>query len=220
MRITKYIHSCLVIEKGADKLLFDPGHFSFVEGQVKPNDFTDIAGILLTHCHPDHIDDDALEEIIDKNPHAVILANSEIVRALAKKEIEAEIFETGKRTINSFVIEAFDAPHEAILADSVPQNTAYLIDETILHPGDSLSKSLYSLKNTKILCLPLMAPWETEMQTFEFAKQLAPESVIPIHDGYVKEFFLQSRYETFKKFLGRENINFQWMNKPGDYTDY
>jgi len=34
MRITKYIHSCLLIENESDKILFDPGLFSFVEGKV------------------------------------------------------------------------------------------------------------------------------------------------------------------------------------------
>ena len=219
MRITKYIHSCLLIEKGSDRLLFDPGHFSFVEGRVKPSDFQNIAAIVLTHNHPDHIDDDALEEITDNNPHAVVLANSEIAAKLSEKEIAAEIFESGERIVKSFVLQAFDAPHEAILADELPQNTAYLIDDQMLHPGDSLSKNLDHLRGTKILCLPMTAPWETELQTFEFAKKMQPQFVVPIHDGYVKDFFLQSRYETFHKFLKRENITFQWMNKPGDYAE-
>ena len=34
MRISKYIHACLLVEKGADKILFDPGKFSFIEGLV------------------------------------------------------------------------------------------------------------------------------------------------------------------------------------------
>ncbi|MGI8786239.1 MAG: hypothetical protein ACR2HG_00575 [Pyrinomonadaceae bacterium] len=46
MKITKYIHSCLVIEKGLDRILFDPGLFSFVEGAVKPNQFQNIQAIL------------------------------------------------------------------------------------------------------------------------------------------------------------------------------
>ncbi len=36
MKITKYIHSCLLLEKDTDKILFDPGKFSFAEGKVKP----------------------------------------------------------------------------------------------------------------------------------------------------------------------------------------
>ena len=219
MRITKYIHSCLVIEKGSDKILFDPGVFSFVEGKVKPDQFQSIQAIILTHNHPDHIAPDALKEIINNNPQATVLANSEIVGKLAEKDITAEVFETGQRSVAGFMLKAFDAPHEKILADELPQNTAYTIDDNILHPGDSLSKNLYELKGTPILCLPVMAPWETELQTFEFAKKLAPQHVVPIHDGYAKDFFLESRYQTFDKFLTKEGIKFQWMSAAGDYFE-
>ena len=219
VRITKYIHSCLVIEKGLDKILFDPGLFTFVEGKVKPADFKNIQAIVLTHCHPDHIDDESLKEIIKNNPNAVVLANSEIVGKLAEKNITAETFETGERIVAGFVLKAFDAPHEKILADVLPQNTAYTIDDSILHPGDSLSKNLYRLKGTPILCLPTAAPWETELQSFEFARQLAPQYALPIHDGYLKDFFLQSRYQAFDKFLAKENIKFQWMTAAGDYFE-
>lgn len=114
MRITKYIHSCLEIEKGADKILFDPGKFSFLEGGVKPNQFQDIQAIIITHKHPDHIDSDALKKILENNKKTVVLANSGIVKMLGEKEISAEVFEKGSRTIANFKVEAFDAPHEPI----------------------------------------------------------------------------------------------------------
>ena len=62
MRITKYIHSCLLLEEDGHKLLFDPGKFSFVEGLVKPAQFNDVETIAISHEHPDHIDIDALKE--------------------------------------------------------------------------------------------------------------------------------------------------------------
>ncbi len=219
MKITKYIHACLLIENDADKILFDPGLFSFVEGKVKPSQFTDLAAIILTHNHPDHIDPDSLKEIMENNPNAVLLANSEIKTKLAEKEISVEAFETGTRRIGDFTIEAFDAPHEKILADEIPQNTAYLIDEVFIHPGDSLADSVIKYARTKILALPTMAPWETELQTFDFAKKMRPQYVVPIHDGYAKDFFLESRYQNFQKHLQRENIEFQWMSKAGDWFE-
>ena len=219
MKITKYIHSCLLIENDADKILFDPGLFSFVEGKIKPAQFKDLSAIILTHCHPDHIDDDSLKKIIENNPNAVVLANSEIKNKLAEKKIAVEAFETGTRRVGSFEIAAFDAPHEKLLADEIPQNTAYVVDNVFAHPGDSLAETLYQYAGTKILALPLMAPWETERQTFEFARKMRPQTVVPIHDGYAKDFFLQSRYATFQKFLKPENIEFQWMNNPGDFFE-
>lgn len=216
MKITKYIHACLLIENGADKILFDPGLFTFVEGKVKPSQFTDLSAIILTHCHPDHIDDDSLKKIIENNESAKVFANAEIKEKLAVKNIQVETFESGTQAVGDFKIVAVDAPHERILADEIPQNTAYIINETIVHPGDSLSGNVLQFANTKILALPMMAPWETELQAFNFAKKMSPEFVVPIHDGYVKDFFLESRYAAMQKFLKRENIEFQWMSAAGD----
>ncbi len=219
MKITKYIHSCLLIEKGDDRILFDPGKFTFMNGEVKPSQFDNIQAIIITHKHPDHIDGESLKEIIKNNENVVVLGNTDVVKMLAEKDIEAKVFESGEMTISSFVIKAYDAKHEKILADELPQNTAYVVDDKILHPGDSYDERLYKLKGTPILCLPIMAPWANEPQTFEFAKNILPKYVLPIHDGYSKDFFLEMRYEAFGKFLEKENIKFEWMNKAGDYFE-
>ena len=219
MKITKYVHACLLIEKGSDRILFDPGLFTFAEGLVKPSQFENVQTIIITHKHPDHIDFDSFKEILENNENAAVLANSDIAKMLAEKGIEAEVFESGERKIGSFTLEAFDAAHEAILADELPQNTAYLIDGKILNPGDSYSKSLYSRKGIQVLCLPTMAPWTTEIRTFDFAVEMSPQNVVPIHDGYAKDFFLESRYQNFKKYFDKENIEFQWMSAAGDYFE-
>ena len=219
MKITKYIHSCLQIEKGSDKILFDPGLFTFAEGLVKPSQFKNIQAVIITHKHPDHIDADSLKEILANNENAVVLANSDAAKMLAEKGIAAEVFETGERAVGGFMIEALDAPHEAILADELPKNTAYIIDGKILHPGDSYSKSLYARKGSQILCLPTMAPWATEIGTFDFAVGMSPEYIVPIHDGYSKPFFLESRYQNFKKYFDEKNIKFQWMSGAGDFLE-
>jgi L-ascorbate metabolism protein UlaG (beta-lactamase superfamily) len=216
MHITKYIHSCLLIQDGNDNLLFDPGKFSFAEKKVRPGDFTNVLAIVLTHYHPDHIDEKALKTIIENNPGVEVLVNSEIHEKLAAKEIGSRVFETGTLTLGPFTLDAFDAPHEKLLADSIPQNTAYIVNGILLHPGDSLSDKLYAHRGIKILALPLMAPWATELQIYEFAVKMAPEMAVPIHDGFAKDFFLDSRYDNFEKFLKQENIQFRRMGKPGD----
>lgn len=216
MKITKYIHSCLLLENGSDRILFDPGKFSFAEEKVAPEQFTKIGTVILTHYHPDHIDEDALETIIENNPGVEVLVNSEIYEKLAANNIDSRVFENGVLSQSGFTIEAVNAPHEKILADSIPQNTAYLVNDIFLHPGDSLSQSLYTHKGTKILALPVMAPWATELQIYDFAVRMAPEIVVPIHDGFAKDFFLESRYQNFEKFLAKQNIKFSAMAKPGD----
>jgi len=215
MRISKYIHSCLLIEKGADKILFDPGRFSFIEGLVKPEQFEHLSAIVITHQHPDHIDDEALAKILGNNASAVVLANTEIRTRLAQKGIATEVFETGSRQLGSFTLAAFDAPHAPLLNATPPQNTAYLVDNSFLHPGDSFADSLNAVKNTIVLALPVMAPWNTELEVAAFAARIRPRQVIPIHDGYAKDFFRRMRYENFENYFSKQGIEFIPLDAPG-----
>ena len=208
MKITKYIHSCLLIEKGSDKILFDPGLFTFAEGLVKPSEFQDIEAIIITHKHPDHIDGDSLKEILENNENAVVLANSDIEKMLAEKDIEAELFESGERAVGSFVIKAIDAPHEKILADELPKNTAYIVDAQILHPGDSYSKNLYERKGMPILCLPTMAPWTTEFRHSILPSKCHPNISCRFTTDIRKISFSNRVIKISKNISIEKNINF------------
>jgi L-ascorbate metabolism protein UlaG (beta-lactamase superfamily) len=200
-------------------MLFDPGKFSFVEGLVNPQQFQSLAAIIITHQHPDHIDDEALKTIVDNNPSVILLTNSEIQARLAAKGMHAQRFETGARAIGGFNITAWDAKHAPILGSRAPQNTAYIVDEIFLHPGDSFAQSLAAKAGTRVLALPVMAPWTTELEVAAFAQRMSPKQIIPIHDGYAKAFFLEQRYENFTKHFSANGVQFHWMNKPGDFME-
>jgi L-ascorbate metabolism protein UlaG (beta-lactamase superfamily) len=216
MRVSKYIHACLLVEDGEDRILFDPGKFSFVEGLVEPDGFRDLSAIILTHRHPDHVDDDALKKIVENNPSAAVLTNTEIQAHLAEAGINAEVFETGRRTIGKFTLEAIGAEHAPILNAKTPQNIAYVVDGRFLHPGDSFDHSLDAYQGIQALALPIMAPWTTELEVAEFARRISPRLIIPIHDGYAKEFFLKQRYENFRKYFSQLGLEFQSPGEPGD----
>lgn len=220
MRISKYIHSCLLVENRDDKILFDPGKFSFIEGLIDPDQFEKLSAIILTHYHPDHVDEDALKTIVGNNSSAVVLASAEIQARLSEKGIAAEVFETGSRAVGSFDIAALEAPHPPILGeDPPPRNIAYVVDDVLLHPGDSLADSLHAKMNTYVLALPVMAPWMTELEAAKFGVRMRPKHIIPIHDGYSKAFFLEQRYENFKKHFSGKGIEFHSMNKAGDFVE-
>lgn len=219
MRVSKYIHACLLVEDGGERILFDPGKFSFIEGKVEPDEFQDLSAIILTHRHPDHVDDDALKKIVENNQSAAVLTNSEIQSHLAEAGIKAEVFETGRRTIGGFALEAIGAEHAPILNAKTPQNTAYVVNGRLLHPGDSFEHSLDAYQGIEALALPIMAPWTTELEVAEFARRLSPRFIIPIHDGYAKEFFLKQRYENFQKYFAQFGIEFQALSEPGDSFD-
>ena len=218
MRIYKYIHSCLLVEEGNEKILFDPGIFSFMNEQVRPETFKDVSTVIITHQHPDHVDVSALKQILALSG-AVVLTNSEGKTALAKENISVQVLEEGDYQTKNMTIRALPAAHEKILSPTLPQNTAYVINDTFLNAGDSFASSLSALKGIQALALPVTAPWNTELAVAQFAETVAPQIIIPVHDGYVKDFFLKQRYDNYEKHFSSQNIKFQKMSAPGDSVD-
>jgi L-ascorbate metabolism protein UlaG (beta-lactamase superfamily) len=66
MKISKYLHSCLLFEKDNFRLLIDPGTFTFAEGFIQPEEFDNVDAVIITHIHPDHLDKDNLSKIVFK----------------------------------------------------------------------------------------------------------------------------------------------------------
>ena len=242
MRVQKFLHSCLLLEKGNSRILFDPGKFSFMGsgvepcahvekehhpaaeaapvlsqgGVVRPTDFTNLNAVIITHSHPDHMDDEALKVIVENNPDAILLGNAGIASALQAKGLKVELFEEGSRQIGGFKIDAYEARHEKIVAAQIPPNTAYVIDDRLLNPGDSYAYSLDSLRGKfEVLALPVMAPWCTEMDAVGFAARMNARRVLPIHDGYVKDFFLRMRYDNYERHFSEQGVKFERLDRAG-----
>ncbi len=216
MRISKFIHSCVLVEKNGSSILFDPGKFSFIEGLVRPDQFHNVTAVILTHGHPDHLDADALRAILSGNPGAVVYGNGETVGELAAKGIEATSFESGSKEIGPFRVRAAAAEHAPILGSKPPENTAYVVDDVLLNPGDSFAPTLDEFAGKKALLLPVMAPWEKEPEMMAFAERMRPGLVVPVHDGQAKDFFLRQRYGTFKEEFAKRGMGFAELYKPGD----
>jgi L-ascorbate metabolism protein UlaG (beta-lactamase superfamily) len=219
MRVSLFIHSCVLVEEAGSSILFDPGKFSFIEKLVRPEDFQGLTAVILTHGHPDHLDTDTLTVILAGNPGATVYANQETVAALAEKKIDATVFESGSRDVGAFRVRAAAAEHAPILGSKPPQNTAYLVDEVLLNPGDSFAETLDEFVGTKALLLPVMAPWEKEPEMMAFAERMKPRQVVPLHDGQAKDFFLHQRYATFQEEFTRRGIAFAELYKPGDSVE-
>ena len=220
MKITKFLHSCLLLEKGNDRILFDPGKFSFVEQGARPADFTDLNAVIITHSHPDHMDDEALKVIMEKNPGASLYGNAGIAAALQPKGLSVGLFEEGTKQIGEFKVDAYEARHEKIVAARIPPNTAYVIDDSLLNPGDSYAYSLDSLRGKfSALALPVMAPWCAEIDAAGFAARMNARRVLPIHDGYVKNFFLSMRYDNWETHFRAQGVKFERMERVGDSVE-
>lgn len=177
MNIHKIGHCCLIIEEGNTRLMTDPGNLT--DGQLS---YEGLEVILITHTHPDHLDMDSIGEVASKNPDAVFIGNTGIKEALLEKDIVVETIPHGEeKKIKDISIKAFDAPHEHIYESvPVPENTGYLINETLYIPGDS-----YTVPDIEVpvLAVPVSAPWGTIGSSIDYIKAVNPKKAFPIHDG-------------------------------------
>jgi hypothetical protein len=65
-------------------------------------------------------------------------------------------------------------------------NVAYLIDGAILHPGDSLTPAPAGAK-VQVLTLPISAPWLKLAEAADYATEVAPATIVPIHDAILSD---------------------------------
>jgi L-ascorbate metabolism protein UlaG (beta-lactamase superfamily) len=213
MKIQKLGQSCLLIEEGNERLIIDPGKYSFAPiAEREPEDVGPVDVMLITHEHQDHFWTEAIKRILEmKVPR--IASHTSIQELLLKENISAEVVPEGeKRTFGAFRIQTVAAPHEA-LPRPVPANIGFLINETLFHPGDSLTFSLQ--EPCPVLALPVVAPWLTAKWAFETAIKLKPKIVIPIHDAAIKDFSLETLYRMFQEGLAQHGIEFHPL-APGE----
>ncbi len=96
MKVTKYEHACLVIEKGDETLVIDPGAFT-----MPLTDVGGVVGMVITHEHADHWTAEQLERILDRNPGSEGLRPSRVVAAAAGTPID-EVVGGDEREIGGF----------------------------------------------------------------------------------------------------------------------
>lgn len=189
MNITKFGHSCLLIEDSGARILIDPGVWSEGHTQVE-----EIDAIFVTHEHSDHCDVASLQKILGKNPEAQIYTNRGAGKQLEAAAIPYILFEGGeKRKVKDMVVEAFGREHAVIYQKSPCENTSLLINETLYHPGDAF---FIPPKPVGILALPVCAPWLKMSEGLDFALSLKPKKSFPIHDGMLLHVGPYHRFPT------------------------
>src|SRR4051794_31597684 len=92
MRLTKYRHSCLLVEDGSTRLLLDPGTFS--QGFEHLDDLTAIG---FTHQHPDHFDPEKVPPLLEANPRAEIVADEGTAAKLRELGATVQVVHDGDR---------------------------------------------------------------------------------------------------------------------------
>lgn len=188
--------------------MIDPGLFSFIENRITPKDIGPVDAILLTHEHADHYDPQALKTFIEMRAPTII-THKEIGELLSKEGIGFQAIAAGDTlNIQGFEIQATNSPHGE-LPGHAPTNLGYFINQTLFHPGDSYTQ----VPACTVLALPTFSPWGTVVQATDCIDKVRPSVVIPIHDGFVKDFMSERIYAyIFKPFCDERKIDFHPLN--------
>ena len=208
MKLRKYGHSCLLVEDRGETLLFDPGRREFLDERATPDAFAAVSLIVVTHWHPDHADAELIGRIVRRSG-AKVLAPAEGEGELQAAGVTPTAPTDGKLSVGAFELELMAAPHEPILGATVPRNVACLVNGRLLNTGDSFAPTLGRYRGVEALALPVAAPWLKELESAAFANLIKPRRVLPVHDGYLKDFFRTRRYDTFRQYLERQAIGFE-----------
>ncbi|WP_166352596.1 MBL fold metallo-hydrolase [Phytoactinopolyspora limicola] len=205
MRLTKYEHSCVLVEDGHGRVLVDPGNFS-----SGFEDLTGLTAVLITHQHPDHVDLDRLPALLEKNPDAQVHADTGTVEALAGAGIDARTVQAGDHLDVGIGVDVHGEQHAVIHPDlPVVPNVGYLFGGRFFHPGDSFSPPE---PDVEILGMPTAAPWQKLSEAIDYLRAVRPAVAVPIHQAILAK--PEMYYGHFQR-LGPDHTELRAVD-PGD----
>lgn len=179
MKLTKYEHACFTLEDNGKVLVVDPG--GFTTDFIAPEN---VVGIVITHKHSDHFDQEQLAGIIDKNPEAVVISHEAITS-------EIEVFQTttvapGDRIeVGPFRLQFVGGKH-ALIHASIPlvANVGVIINDLVYYPGDSFT---FPGTSVDTLAIPAAAPWMKVGEAMDFLAEIRPRLAFPTHDAILSD---------------------------------
>ena len=184
MRITHLGHSCLLLEMADTRILLDPGVFT---PDLAPA--TDLAAIVVTHQHPDHLDISRLPGLLAANPGALLLTDPETAQIVRGLGYDVLAQDGTTRAIGAVPLRPVGEKH-ALINEDIPiiANVGVVVtadgEPTLYHPGDTLAEDPGAVD---IACVPLNAPWQRSREMTGYLRRLAAPRAVPIHDGLLND---------------------------------
>jgi L-ascorbate metabolism protein UlaG (beta-lactamase superfamily) len=178
VRITKFRHSCLLVEESDARVLLDPGSFS-----TGFEELAGLTGVLVTHQHPDHVDVDRLKALLSRNPDARVYTDEATAGRLSEAGVEAAVVHEGDSIDVGVEVRVFGRDHATIHPDiPVVPNVGFLLGGRLFHPGDSFTAPSAEVE---ILALPTSAPWLKLAESVDYLRAVAPRIAVPIHEAHL-----------------------------------
>lgn len=180
MDITTWGHACIRLDRDGQALALDPGSFSDL-GVLTAADT-----VLITHAHADHLDAATLAGVLTYAPHRRAWGPPEAIAALIDAGAPADrcrVATPGDRfTSGGFDIQVLAAEHALVHPDVPrPQSVAYLINGTVLHPGDSFTLPPAGT-DLQVLFVPAAGPWMRIADAIDYLRAARPRLAVPVHD--------------------------------------
>lgn len=193
----------MVLEINGKRIMTDPSNSDYGGDSISE---TGLSAILITHEHGDHLHIGTLKEVLKNNPEAVVISNTSVGKLLTEAGIAFTKVEDGEDyMLYDILIKGFGDKHAQIYEDyGQVQNTGYMINE-FCYPGDSFNMPP---SKVDILALPVLGPWMKMKDAIDYAKELKPRIVFPVHDATLKPFatFI---YGIPQHFLSQVGIEFK-----------
>lgn len=189
MRLTKYTHACVRLERDGRVLVIDPGTWS------EPAALAGADAVLVTHEHTDHID------VLRLAGLGVPVFAPEGADLPASPELPVTRVRAGESfTAAGFAVTAVGGRH-ATIHDGRPDcaNLGYVVDDEVYHPGDSLHLPDQPVRT---LLVPAQASWLKLTEAIDFARAVGAAATHPIHDAQLNDRGLASVDGWFAETVG------------------
>lgn len=183
MMLTHLGHSCVLVELADTRLLIDPGVFTSDLSAA-----TDLDAVIITHQHPDHLDQARLPELMTANPRARLIADPESLTVLRGLGLDASGHDEGTAMIGGVTVTPVGRQH-AVINPALPVITNVGVrlsapgEPSIYHPGDTLAEDPGAVD---VLLFPLNAPWQASQEMTAFIGRIGARQAVPIHDGLLR----------------------------------
>ena len=208
MQLTKFKHACFTVTKDTKTIVVDPGAFS--TDFVVPDN---VVATIITHEHPDHLDEKRLQAINERNPNMVVVTHESIASKL--KGLKTKNVTAGDTIEVSGFTLTFTGGEHATIAPSLPSlaNLGVHINQALYYPGDSFAQPSGPVK---VLALPAAAPWMKASEAITFLASVQPEHAFPTHDAILSSEGKEIYDRLYETAANKHNTRYQRISTPID----